>query len=64
MHSSFASLRGLAIHHPDFHSQPNPNALLKSSSRFRFIGQTCVWIEKDHGKLKEPDSFPTLIPSL
>lgn len=62
MHSAFASLRDLALHHPGFHSQPSPNALLKSSSRVRFIGQICVWIEQDDGKLKEPDSFPTPSP--
>lgn len=50
MNSAFASLRGLALHRPGFHSQPGPSAMLKSSSRVRFIGQICVWVEQDHGK--------------
>lgn len=52
------------IHHPGILSKPGPNAMLKSSPRVGFIGQICVSVEQDHGKPKEPNSFPTRTPSL
>lgn len=64
MNPAFASFRGLASINPGFHSKPGPNARLKSSSRVRFSGQICVWVEQGHGKLKGADALPTRTPSL
>jgi hypothetical protein len=62
--SGLCLFEGFGLHHPGFNSKPGPNAMLKSISRVRFIGQIYVWVEQDRGKLKEPDSFLTRTPSL